>query len=266
MLSIQPSITNQTIRKAPVFKGDTSSNTIDEHLYESKRDYYEGQKNEFESILNDERTVKPLKDIARVFKVISEILFEGWAVAWGASKGAKFVKSSVVGGINSNVGKGIKNVLKPLGKGIVAAGEKIAQYAQATVKYVKATPTYAKFQKNAAEIIEKMDNNKYGKIALKALNTIYNGVEEVAGWVVKPFKKFAASLKNTSFDAAYDKAAKATSTTLGVGAGATCGYNEVMHPERANVNEQEETEKVAEDRNDVDLDDETPEALDEEVE
>ncbi len=235
MLSVQPSITNQTIRKAPVFKGELSSNNIDDNSYKSKRDYYEGQKNEFESILNDENTVKPLKNIARVFKVISEILFEGWAVAWGASKGAKFVKTSVVGGVNSNVGKGIKDVLRPLGKGIVAAGEKIAQYAQATVKYVKATPTYAKFQKNAAEIIEKMDNNKYGKIALKAFGAIYNGLEKVAGLVVNPLKKFAANVKNTSFEAAYDKVAKATSTTLGVGAGAACGYNEVMHPEKANV-------------------------------
>ena len=57
MLSIQPNYSTQTVRKMPVFKGEDSSGPIDDKLYQSKKDYYEGQRIEFENIINDENTL-----------------------------------------------------------------------------------------------------------------------------------------------------------------------------------------------------------------
>lgn len=245
MLSIQPNFTNQAIRRSPVFKGEyDTAPTPEEKYYESKTNYYEGQMNDFENLLNDDRTIKPLKKIAGVFKVISEVLFNGWAVAWGASKGARFVKSSVVSGVNSDFAKSAKNVIKPLGKLIVSAGEKAAGLAKSAVEFVKGTKGYAKLNEGLSALVTKMDGNKYGKIVLNVLGKIRDGIVAATNIVLKPLKNFAANVKNTPFDTAYDKVAKATSTTLGVGAGAASGYNEIVHPENAKI---EDENKIVED-------------------
>ena len=247
MLSIQPNYSTQTVRKMPVFKGEDSSGPIDDKLYQSKKDYYEGQRIEFENIINDENTIKPLKKAANVFKIISGVLLEGWAVAWGASKGASFVKSSVKSGMNSEFAKGAKNVLKPLGKGLVAAGEQLAKLAKSAVETFKGTSLYTKMNENFTAIITKMDSNKYGKVVMDILRNVGHGIKVAAGYITKPLKEFAQKVKDTPFDTAYDKTAKAASTTLGVGAGLTSGYNEVMHPEDAVVEE----DKTAENKDDI---------------
>jgi len=257
MLTIQPNFTNQSLRRVPAFKGETGQ-TPEDKYYQEKINFYENGKKEFENLINDDKTAKPLKKLAKTFKVISEMLLEGWAVAWGASKGARFMKASVAEGVNSQFAKGTKDVLKPVGKGLIAAGKKLAGFAESAVKYIKGTPAYTKLNEKLTKITEKMNNNKYGRFALNVLNKIGEGIKVVADFVAKPFKKVANSMKNTSFDKAYDKTAKATSTTLGVGAGAASGYNEVMHPEKAKVENETDTvkpeneEQVAEEEEEVD--------------
>ena len=239
MLTIQPNITNQTIRKQPAFKAEQNR---DDSFYESKTNYYEGQKKDFEDLSNDIKTPKALKKIAKTFAVISTMLLEGWAVAWGATKGAKFVKSSVASGLDTEFVKGSKEVLKPIYKGFVQAGNKIAEFAKAASARIKGTKIYTNLSEKLAKVVEKMENNKFGKVVLTVLRTIGKGAKKVADFIAKPFKTAANKIKETSFDTAYDNATKTVSTTLGVGAGAASGYNEIVHPEQAKADKELEEE------------------------
>ena len=260
MLTIQPNFTNQSYRKVPAFKAAQDNSTPEDEIYESKTNYYESKKQEFENLANKAETPKSLKDIANVFKIVSTMFLEGWAVAWGTRKGANFVKSSVVEGASSDVAKGTKNILKPIGKGFVAAGKKIAEYAAEGIKYIKGTSLYIKANKGIESIVEKMNTNKVGRFVLNVLGKISNGVKAAFNLAAKPFKKVAEKVKTTSFDEAYDKTAKAASSTLGVGAGAASGYTEIMHPEKTKVEEKENEKKVTENNDDVEnLDEEEEE-------
>ena len=146
-----------------------------------------------------------------------------------------------------DIAKGAKNVLKPLGKGLVAAGEQLAKLAKSAVETFKGTSLYTKMNENFTAIITKMDSNKYGKVVMDILRNVGHGIKVAAGYITKPLKEFAQKVKDTPFDTAYDKTAKAASTTLGVGAGLTSGYNEVMHPEDSVV----EDDKIAENKDDI---------------
>lgn len=250
MLSIQPNFTNQAVRRVPVFKGENGIDTADEKRLESKRDFYESQKKEFEELAEQEGTPKTLKAILDVFKTISTVLFEGFAVAWGAKKGANFVKSSVISGAESSAAKGTKEVLKPIAKGFVDAGKKLFGFVDKTVSKVKTSNAFTKMSDFIQNVVQKMEAKPAGKVVLNVLRKIGSGIKAVFNFIATPFRKLANNIKGTSLSEAYDKTAKAASTTMGVGAGVASGYNEIAHPEKTKVPETEPETKKAE--NDTD--------------
>ena len=80
MLTIQPNFTRNT-----AFRGEKAF--VDQETYEAKKKYYKDKQREFNEILDDENIPEGMKKGAKVCKVASEGILEGWAVAWGASKG-----------------------------------------------------------------------------------------------------------------------------------------------------------------------------------
>ena len=80
-------------------------------------------------------------------------------------------------------------------------------------------------------------------------------------FIAKPFEKFAEKIKGADFNTAYDKAAKVTSTTLGVGAGAASAYDEAVHPETQKMHDEVDDEEVNNDKKE--FDDEVQRHLDE---
>ncbi len=204
MLTIQPNFTAKPVRKI-AFKGEgaaASNSLTDEEnsFYQKKINYYEKQVKDFDEAIQDKDTPTVFKKIIKVFKVASEALLEGWAVAWGAKKGAKVIKNPMV---NSKFSKGTGKVFKNIGKGL----GKVASFVSEGYTKFKAT----KF----------MTENSFGKTLSKGLGYI----EKAFSYIGEKISKLTAPLKGAKAEAVYDKAADVTSKTFGVGAGAAGAYN-----------------------------------------
>lgn len=251
MLTIQPNFTTQHTNKIP-FRGKEDPvfkvETPEDEFYNKQTSFYEKQKQEFEDLLDDERTPKFLKKLGKAFKIGSEVLFQGWLVAWGASKGAKFVKSSVISGVNSNAAKSAMKTAGKFTDSIKNAAGFLFEKAGKAVSDIKSTQTYMNFAQKFENLVKRLDENKYGHYVMAAFGTIGSGIKKAVGIIKEPFVKhyvkLSEKMKNTDFGTVYDKTAKAASTTLGVGAGATCAYDEIVHPEKQDIETVETTHKA----------------------
>ena len=124
MLTIQPNITHYSKTRALAFKGEDSSPNKEDAFYQGKLDAYETQIKDLNESLNNDKTPGVLKKIIKPCKIASEALLEGWAVAWGASKGSRVVKSSVVKTVEKE-GVKVAEVLTPFGEKIQKYGSKV---------------------------------------------------------------------------------------------------------------------------------------------
>lgn len=239
MLTIQPNVVNYSNRKPVHFRGgeDGASGSIldgeiTEDLYNQKSNFYKSQIREFDKSINDEHTPDFMKKVLKTFRIISEALLEGWAVAWGASKGSKVIKSSVVKGVENAAGKQAQEVLTPFGKKLEKGFKKVGEVVSKGIEKIKTSSFGIAFSEKLAKLTEKMNQNSVGKYIVKGFEYIGNGIKAVVNFITKPFKGAKVS-------EVYDKATKATSTTLGVGAGAAGAYNAT-----AKVNDKENQRKV----------------------
>ena len=97
MLTIQPKITQYSQQRNQIsFKNTEAIGIPDDSFYRDKQNYYENQIREFDELIEDEHTPNAFKKVLKGFRVVSEGLLEGCAVAWGASKGAKVIKSAPI--------------------------------------------------------------------------------------------------------------------------------------------------------------------------
>ena len=94
MLTIQPKFTHYSNTRQIAFRGEAPSN--EDKIYEEKQKHYAKQVEELDKLIQDKHTNNTLKKVLKGSKVVSEGLLEGWAVAWGAHKGAKIVKPSIL--------------------------------------------------------------------------------------------------------------------------------------------------------------------------
>jgi hypothetical protein len=249
MLTIQPNFTNASnVRPVAFRSNDAVYNEADEGSLKNKADFYEKKVREFDETLGDSKAPKFLKTIVKAFRVISEALFEGWLVAWGATKGSNVIKSSVVSGMNSKFTARAKSFMSPLGgflkKGVAFVGEKLGN--------IKNLKPVANFMANVGSRIEKLDKSRVGHYVVEAgrfVKARFNKVAEVAA-------SFGDKVKAMNAEQVYDKVAKATSTTLGVGAGIAGAYNSATNAEarKAEQDKKANSEFVDNNVNDVDDD------------
>lgn len=226
MLTIQPNITHSSKLRAVPFKGDNSANVYsaeqEDALFKDKVEFYEKQIEELDSSLKDQKTPEPLKKIIKGFKIVSEGLLEGWAVAWGASKGSRVVKSSVVKSIKKEGSKVAQEVLTPFGEKIKTFSSKFFGVIAKGAEHIKNTSFATKISEGFSKVVNNMRENKVGKYIVEGFEYIGNFISNK---LIKPLKGVKASEM-------YDKTAKVTSTTLGVGAGAAGVYNATGRPEQ----------------------------------
>lgn len=203
MLTIQPtSITHSA--KPMAFKGD-----FDEVAYNHRKDYYAHQKEECDEILENQYVPKTMKTGVKVCKAISEGVLSGWAVAWAALKVSKFGKASAIKiSHNKLLNKGI-NALSPLKEKVVKLTQNIGDSIKAkTEQFIKMSD-------------EDLAKHKLGRFALKhekAFTKVISGVQSVASAVKEKVSDVANAIT-------YDRSAKATAYTLGVGSGIASAYN-----------------------------------------
>lgn len=232
MLTVQPKFTQYTQlhKNNTSFKGVEDCEIPNDAYYKSQSDYYENQIKEFDSLIEDEHTPNSFKKVLKGFKVVSEGLLEGCAVAWGASKGAKVIKSSTMKGINSNFAKKSVEILKPIAEGFKTTGSKFAKTFGEKVAKLKTS----KFATKLSTLVEKMENNKVGKYVVKSFKAIGKALK----WCATKVGKFASGIKNKvksmNGSQVYDKAANVTSKTLGAGAGVAGAYNAAIRPDKNN--------------------------------
>lgn len=230
MLTIQPKITSYS-KPAVSFKANEGN---DENYFKEKVDYYKQKAKEYEAMASDSNTPKGFRKVMRGFGVISEALLEGWAVAWGASKGAKILKSGVIKGAESKFVKHSKEVLKPVAEGIKSSGKKVAELFTKVIDNIKTS----KVAEKLTNFVGKMKEHKVGKYIVEGFEYIGKALKYVGKLIANGAKKIAEPFKNKPASEIYDKGAKAASVTLGVGAGAAGAYNAATNAtERKNAEE-----------------------------
>ncbi len=241
MLTIQPKFTHYSNTRQIAFRGEDPSN--EDKIYEEKQKHYAKQVEELDELIQDKHTNKTFKKVLKGSKVVSEGLLEGWAVAWGAHKGAKIVKPSIlVKGADSKLYK----VLSPMFSGIKKGGAKFIEVLSKGVDNVKASKLYTGAAEKLAAITEKLNNHSVGKYVVKAFEYIGKAFKYVGGLVKKGFEAIAKPFKGKTGEELYDKAAKVTSNTMGVGAGAAGAYDAATKDSKKtpNADNSEQDEKL----------------------
>lgn len=258
MLTIQPKISNyHQSQKNLYFRGDDNDNG---RIFEEKVDFYENQIKEYDEAISDKHTPKQLKKIMKCFRIISEALLEGWAVAWGASKGSKLIKSSIVTTADSKTIQKAEGILKPIILGVKKSAKNIAAGIANTftkIKDSKFMNSVTKFFKNTAE---KMNKNSFGRGIVKSFETIGSGLKILGQKISNGWNKLMKACDSKNAGATYDKVTQNASKVLGVGAGAAGGYNAAT---KAEDRETKKTEQNNQQIIDKDYNDGLDAALDE---
>ncbi len=211
MLNVQPNFTTSAYK--PVFRGE--KDFLTEDAVNEEKDFYARQIDGFNEIIDDEYMPSGMKKAAKVLRIISEGILEGWAVAWGAKKGLNFLKSSSVKTINSNTYKKAAEILQPT-----------RDYAAKILKNVK---------KYAVKKLGLLKKSKFAKSNFSQyVVKQYNKLKTVA-------EPYITKIKEKTTNITYEKATNATATVLGVGSGATGAINAAI---RENTPEQEYYEAV----------------------
>lgn len=253
MLTVQPKFSSYAVPKEISFKSgidDDFSGPKSEDFYKEKVNYYKRKAAEFADMSNDTSNPDFLKKMMKGFGIISEALLEGWAVAWGTSKGAKILKSSIVSGYNSKFVKSAKKVLKPLNNGFKASKDKLNEVIKETAN----SKTARKFK----IFVHKMSKNPVGKYIVAGFAYAEKALKYVWGLITDNYGKLTELLKGKSRGEIYDKATKVASSTLGVGAGVAGAYNAATGADKRNAKNEidNEIEDENEDYNLIDEDDE----------
>ena len=250
MLTIQPKLTNY---QAPVFKASSDEDSY----YREKIANYKNKQKEFDELLDENaKAPKAFKAAIKGFKVISEVLLQGWALAWGTKKGAKVVKSSILSGINSNTVPKAKNFVQPAIDLIEKGFKYTKEFFSTKIQKIKTSEFATNLNGKITNIIEKMNNNPIGKYIVKGFEYIGKGFKYIGNLIKQGYEWFTKPFKGKTAEEVYDKAASVTASTLGVGAGATALYNET-----ANLKPQgDNTETLADEALETeDLEDDIPE-------
>ncbi len=245
MLTIQPKIsTNNNYPKLVSFKAEMSAkDKAENRAYEEKVNFYEDQIRDYDEAINDKHTPEPLKKIMKGFRIISEALLEGWAVAWGASKGSKVIKSSVINTASSEFGKKSGTIFKPLIQGIKKTSKNIATALSNGVKAIKDSKFVKNIGKFFTETAEKMNKNSFGKAIVSGIESIGKGFKYIGNKIAQGWNKLANAFKGENASATYDKVSKGTSKVLGTGAGVAGGYSAMTKAEEKEAREAKKATK-----------------------
>lgn len=232
MLTIQPKIS--AYHHSPKALSFKSNEGIEEDtkLFEEKTRFYEDQVEEYNEAIKDKHTPEPLKKIMKGFRILSEALLEGWAVAWGTSKGSKVIKSSIITTSGSKIAKEADGILKPITQGFKKSAKNLATAISNGFTHFKNSNFMKSVSNFFSKTAEKLNKNSVGKYVVKTFETIGTGFKIMGQKIGTGWNKMAASFKSENAGKTYDKISKGASKTLGIGAGAAGGYNAILREEK----------------------------------
>ncbi len=232
MLTIQPKITQYSQQRSNVsFKSREDAGIPDDAFYKEKQAYYEDQIREFDSLIEDEHTPTAFKKVLKGFRVVSEGLLEGCAVAWGASKGAKVIKSAAVKGASSNFTKKAIDILKPIAEGFQSTGSRIWKAMGEKLTTIKASKFVTNLSERFTKVVNKMNENKVGKYVVRGFKAVGKAFKWIGSKIAQGYKFLAGKIKGMNGSEVYDNTANIASKTLGAGAGVAGAYNAATRAE-----------------------------------
>lgn len=248
MLTIQPKFTqySQQQRNNIAFKSAEMAGIPEDSFYEDKTRYYKDQIREFDTLIEDEHTPNAFKKVLKGFRVVSEGLLEGCAVAWGASKGAKVIKSAAVKGATSDFTKRAINIMNPIIEGFKTTGGKIWKAIGEKFTSFKTSKFATDVAEKFTKFVGKMRDNKVGKYIVKGFELVGSAFKWVGKNLVKAYEAVASKAKAMNGSEAYDKAANIASKTLGAGAGVAGAYNAATRADERAENIQTEVDQFGE--------------------
>lgn len=232
MLTIQPKFTqNAQFSKAnPSFKSADDYTIPSDSYYKSQTNYYEKQIKDLDELIDNEHTPNTFKKVLKGFRVASEGLLEGCAVAWGASKGAKVIKSSTMKGINSKFAQKSIEILKPVVEGFKTTGSGIIKAISSKFAEFKMSKFATNIAEKSVKLTETLENNKVGKYIVAGFKVIANGFKWIGSKIAQGAGVLKSKAKDVDGSQLYDKVANVTSKTLGTGAGVAGAYNATIKP------------------------------------
>lgn len=243
MLTVQPNFTTKYAQKPIAFKGQEGSYDLTEDLYNEKSDFYKRQIRDLDEVIENDKTPSTLKRFAKGAKVVSEAVLEGWAVAWGAKKGANILKGTAAKGINSKFSKNIQTFATKA-QDFIKSKKYVGKINTAIVDGIKKVRN-SKVGQTIINTFNKFADTKVGGAIVKGLKIVGNAIRSAYKFVAKQFVKVKDATKGKSFDEVYEKTSKAAATTLGVGAGTTSAYTSVRKPEeKATIEAEKEAQKI----------------------
>ena len=205
MIKVQPNFISKSAYK-PAFRAQEEYFTQDK--FDEEKDFYEQQIEGFNDIIDDKYVPSGIKKAAKVLRIISEGILEGWAVAWGAKKGINFLKSSGAKAINSNFYKKSAEILNPAKEGLAKV--------------------FANFKEFAVAKLAKLGETKFGQSEFtKFIKKQYDNIKVV----LKPIRDKV--LEKTG-KITFEKATNIAAATLGVGSGTAGAVNAALRENQAN--------------------------------
>lgn len=244
MLTVQPKISNYsssaTTFGAKEIDIEALKDKKRDDYFQEKVDYYKSQAQEFDKMSQSSYTPTTFKKAMKALRIVSEALLEGWAVAWGASKASKMVKSSAMKSFQSNFGKNVKNAAFSIGRGIKSSAKKFSEMVKNGIKAI-----------DESEFVNSMRKNSIGKYVVRTFEYIGQAFKYVGSLIAQGGKKIAEPFSNKTSSEIYDKVAKGTSVTCGVGAGVASAYSATI-PDDKKKNIKETANNESEDYEDYD--------------
>lgn len=228
MLTIQPNFTNYSSK--PVFKGDAFA--LDEQGYKKEKDYYKKKSEEFDRIMNDDYLPKTAKKGAKIFKIVSEGILKGMAVAWGASVSASMLKKLKT----DKLSKWFNKVAQPAAEKLKSVGQLLGEKVSQGYKAFTKTDFAKNIENKFTNLVERLNKNEIGQYVLKGAKYLKKGIVWGANVIRKGIKAIVKPFK----DLTYDKAAKTVSTTLGVGSGLAGAYEAARQDSAVDINDVED--------------------------
>lgn len=213
MLKIQPNLTVKTAFK-PSFRSNDEE-FLTQERFDEEKDFYEKQIDGFDEIIDDKYIPSGMKKAAKVLRIISEGILEGWAVAWGAKKGINFLKHSGTKTLNSNTYKKVAEIMSPAKDGVLKVMSNLKEFAAKELAKLGETKfgqsKFAKFAKDQYANIKVVCSNikdkvleKTGKITFKKARNIASATLGVGSGVAGTLN---AALRENQAEEEYNEAA-----------------------------------------------------------
>lgn len=205
-------LTVQRVNVNPAFQSRRNNDKLDPRTEQMKLEW-EGYRDEFEGLENDDNLPSPVRKFAKFMKVVSGGVVTGLGVVWASKKAGNLSRKA----LNS---KAVKNAKKEAGKLCNAIKEPTTKIAGKIKAFFAEKMTKLLEKEKMQKLIAKMKafkETKFGKFLTKAEYRIKRDYRFVR-------LKLNTMLGNAKKSVSFKKVNDTTANVMGTGSGIAAGY------------------------------------------